>query len=124
MATGEVGPDRWTFREQTALELIDHVRAEDFDVAVSYRMPVDHGFVQMWEAVLGDFKSIPILPIFVNAAAPPVPTYRRARQLGEIRRPLRDAFRQAGAVCRVGRPLARSSAAVDQGCAAWNFARA
>jgi 2,3-dihydroxyphenylpropionate 1,2-dioxygenase len=59
------------------------LRAEDFDVAVSYRMPVDHGFVQMWEAVLGDFKSIPILPIFVNAAAPPVPTYRRARQLGE-----------------------------------------
>ena len=26
----------------------------------------------------------PILPIFVNAAAPPVPTYRRARQLGEL----------------------------------------
>ena len=57
--------------EKTALELVDHVRAEDFDVAVSYRMPVDHGFVQMWEAVLGDFKSVPILPIFVNAAAPP-----------------------------------------------------
>jgi 2,3-dihydroxyphenylpropionate 1,2-dioxygenase len=37
----------------------------------------------MWEAVLGDFKSVPILPIFVNAAAPPIPTYRRARQLGE-----------------------------------------
>ena len=69
--------------EKTALELIDHVRSEDFDVAVSYRMPVDHGFVQMWEAVLGDFKSIPILPIFVNAAAPPIPTYRRARQLGK-----------------------------------------
>ena len=69
--------------EQTALALVDHARAEDFDVAVSYRMPVDHGFVQMWEAILGDFKSVPILPIFVNAAAPPVPTYRRARQLGK-----------------------------------------
>jgi 2,3-dihydroxyphenylpropionate 1,2-dioxygenase len=69
--------------EQTALDLVDHVRAEDFDVAVSYRMPVDHGFVQMWEAILGDFKSMLILPIFVNAAAPPVPTYRRARRLGE-----------------------------------------
>jgi 2,3-dihydroxyphenylpropionate 1,2-dioxygenase len=69
--------------ENTALELVDHARAEDFDVAVSYRMPVDHGFVQMWEAMLGDFRSVPILPIFVNAAAPPLPTYRRARQLGE-----------------------------------------
>jgi 2,3-dihydroxyphenylpropionate 1,2-dioxygenase len=69
--------------EETALELVDHVRAEAFDVAVSYRMPVDHGFVQMWEAVLGDFRLIPIVPIFVNAAAPPLPTYHRARQLGE-----------------------------------------
>ena len=101
--------------EKTALELVDHVRSEDFDVAVSYRMPVDHGFVQMWEAVLGDFKSVPILPIFVNAAAPPVPTYRRARQLGRIRRSFRDAFGQTGTVCRIGRPVARSAAAVDQG---------
>jgi 2,3-dihydroxyphenylpropionate 1,2-dioxygenase len=69
--------------EQTALTLLDHVRADDFDVALSYRMPVDHGFVQMWEAMLGDFRSIPIVPIFVNGAAPPLPTYRRARMLGE-----------------------------------------
>ncbi|WP_025036279.1 3-carboxyethylcatechol 2,3-dioxygenase [Bradyrhizobium sp. DOA9] len=69
--------------EETALALIDHLRGEDFDVAVSYRMPVDHGFVQIWEAMLGDFRSIPMLPIFINGAAPPVPTYRRARQLGE-----------------------------------------
>jgi len=65
--------------EQTALTLLEHVRADDFDVALSYRMPVDHGFVQMWEAMLGDFRSIPIVPIFVNGAAPPLPTYRRAR---------------------------------------------
>jgi 2,3-dihydroxyphenylpropionate 1,2-dioxygenase len=69
--------------ENEALALVDHLRAEDFDVALSYRMPVDHGFVQMWEAVLGNFNSIPILPVFVNAAAPPIPSYRRARQLGE-----------------------------------------
>lgn len=69
--------------EDLALALVDHVRADDFDVALSYRMPVDHGFVQMWEATLGDFKSIPLLPIFVNGAAPPLPTYRRARLLGE-----------------------------------------
>ncbi len=69
--------------ENTALDLVDHLRSEDFDVAVSYRMPVDHGFVQIWEAMLGDFTSIPLLPIFVNGAAPPLPTYRRARLLGE-----------------------------------------
>lgn len=69
--------------EKTALEIAEHLRSEDFDVAVSYRMAVDHGFVQMWEAILGDCTSIQLVPIFVNGAAPPIPTYRRARQLGE-----------------------------------------
>lgn len=69
--------------EDTALELADYLRAADFDVALSYRMPVDHGFVQMWEAMFGNFRSIPLLPIFVNGAAPPLPTYRRTRMLGE-----------------------------------------
>lgn len=69
--------------EEIALKLVDHLRADNFDVALSYRMPVDHGFVQMWEATLGNFGSVPLLPIFVNGAAPPLPTYRRARLLGE-----------------------------------------
>jgi 2,3-dihydroxyphenylpropionate 1,2-dioxygenase len=69
--------------EQTALALVEYVRSDGFDVAVSYRMPVDHGFVQIWEAMLGDFRSVPILPIFVNGTAPPIPSYKRARQLGE-----------------------------------------
>src|SRR5882757_7445671 len=69
--------------EEMALKLVDHLRADDFDVELSYRMPVDHGFVQMWEAMLGDFGSVPLVPIFVNGAAPPLPTYRRARLLGE-----------------------------------------
>lgn len=69
--------------EEIALALTDHVRADGFDVALSYRMPVDHGFVQMWEAMFGDFRMIPIVPIFVNGAAPPLPTYKRARELGE-----------------------------------------
>jgi 2,3-dihydroxyphenylpropionate 1,2-dioxygenase len=69
--------------EEVALALLEHVRADDFDAALSYRMHVDHGFVQMWEAMLGDFRSIPIIPVFVNAAAPPLPSYRRVRRLGE-----------------------------------------
>jgi 2,3-dihydroxyphenylpropionate 1,2-dioxygenase len=68
--------------EDTALALVEHVLADDFDVALSYRMPVDHGFIQMWEAMFGDFRALSIVPVFVNAAAAPLPTYRRARQLG------------------------------------------
>lgn len=69
--------------EAFALELLDAVRAADFDAAVSYRMPVDHGFVQIWEAMFGTFGRVPIVPIFVNCAAPPLPTYPRTKAFGE-----------------------------------------
>lgn len=69
--------------EDVALDLLNAVRAVDIDVSVSYDMVVDHGFVQIWEAMWGDFVRYPIVPIFVNSIAPPLPTYRRARMLGE-----------------------------------------
>jgi 2,3-dihydroxyphenylpropionate 1,2-dioxygenase len=69
--------------EDFALRVLHAAREADFDPAVSYRMPVDHGFVQMWEAMFGNFQRFPIVPVFVNCAAPPLPTYRRARRLGE-----------------------------------------
>jgi 2,3-dihydroxyphenylpropionate 1,2-dioxygenase len=69
--------------EEFALTVLDAARRADFDIAVSFDMTVDHGFVQMWEAMWGEFNRYPIIPIFVNSIAPPLPTYRRARQLGE-----------------------------------------
>lgn len=69
--------------EAFALDLLDAVRASDIDSSVSFDMIVDHGFVQMWEAMFGNFTRYPIVPIFVNAIARPMPTYRRARLLGE-----------------------------------------
>ena len=68
--------------EAYALQILDAVRAADIDAAVSYKMMLDHGFIQMSEAIFGRFDPYPIVPIFINAAAPPVPTYRRARMLG------------------------------------------
>ena len=69
--------------EDFALALLDAVRDADIDAAVSFDMIVDHGFVQMWELMFGGFATLPIIPIFVNAVAPPLPTYRRARLLGQ-----------------------------------------
>lgn len=69
--------------EEFSLKVLDAVRRADIDLAVSFDMTVDHGFVQMWEAMWGDFNRYPIIPIFVNSIAPPLPTYRRARQLGD-----------------------------------------
>jgi 2,3-dihydroxyphenylpropionate 1,2-dioxygenase len=56
---------------------------DNFDIAVSRNMVVDHGFLQLWEEALGSFKVVPIIPLFVNCAAPPLPSYQRVRELGE-----------------------------------------
>ncbi|KXV13065.1 3-(2,3-dihydroxyphenyl)propionate dioxygenase [Caballeronia megalochromosomata] len=66
-----------------ALQLSEMLLHEGVDVAVSYRMEVDHGFVQIWERMFGNFSRFPTIPIFINCAAPPLPTFKRARLLGE-----------------------------------------
>jgi 2,3-dihydroxyphenylpropionate 1,2-dioxygenase len=66
-----------------AHDLARFVMARDVDLALSLRMKVDHGFVQVWEKMTGTFGDYPLIPIFINCAAPPLPPYRRARKLGE-----------------------------------------
>ncbi|MCL6692996.1 3-carboxyethylcatechol 2,3-dioxygenase [Pseudomonas sp. R3.Fl] len=53
------------------------------DAAVSYRMQVDHGFAEPLEQLLGGLGNYPVLPVFINAVAPPLPSFQRARLLGE-----------------------------------------
>ncbi|MEM6625159.1 MAG: 3-carboxyethylcatechol 2,3-dioxygenase [Pseudomonadota bacterium] len=69
--------------ETLALELLDAVRHAEIDLAVSFDMIVDHGFVQIWETMWGDFTRYPIIPIFINCVADPIPTYNRVIKLGE-----------------------------------------
>jgi 2,3-dihydroxyphenylpropionate 1,2-dioxygenase len=69
--------------ERFASDILGAVRAAEIDAAMSYDMVVDHGFVQMWEIMFGRADKYPIVPIFVNCAAPPLPTYPRARALGK-----------------------------------------
>jgi 2,3-dihydroxyphenylpropionate 1,2-dioxygenase len=66
-----------------ALALAQHLIAQSFDPAVSRRMWVDHGVAQPLQLLFGGLDSPPILPIFINAAAPPaIPTVARVLQLG------------------------------------------
>lgn len=52
------------------------------DVALSYRMRVDHGAAQPLELLSGRYRLGAILPVFVNCAAPPLPRFARIRALG------------------------------------------
>ena len=66
-----------------AIACATHLMKEDFDVAVSYAMQVDHGFSSVLHHVLGAIDARPVIPIFVNALCHPRPAFRRCREFGE-----------------------------------------
>lgn len=51
-----------------------------FDLALSYSLTVDHGIVQGYEMVTG--TAVPLVPLVVNTAAPPLPALERCVALG------------------------------------------
>lgn len=70
--------------EPVALALAEHLMEADFDIAVSRRMRVDHGFAQALQLLWGGLKTPPVIPFFMNAVAQPgIPRVRRCRALGE-----------------------------------------
>lgn len=69
--------------EDLALSMAQSCIADGVDVAVSYRMQVDHGAVQPVELLSGLHPLSRIIPVFVNSAAPPRPKFARVRALGE-----------------------------------------
>jgi len=66
-----------------AVDAVQFVRAEDVDIAVSYKMTIDHGFSQTINNMLGGLSARPTIPIFINCIAPPLVPFRRSRLLGE-----------------------------------------
>jgi 2,3-dihydroxyphenylpropionate 1,2-dioxygenase len=69
---------------ESAVALATSLMEADFDIAVSRRMRVDHGFVQPLQMLWGSLDTPPVIPLFVNAvAAPGIPRVRRCRALGE-----------------------------------------
>ena len=75
-------PGRLDVPESLARACATHLVREDFDVAVSYAMTVDHGFSSILHYTLGAIDARPVVPIFVNALSEPRPSLRRCRMLG------------------------------------------
>ncbi|MEQ6437140.1 3-carboxyethylcatechol 2,3-dioxygenase [Comamonas sp. w2-DMI] len=71
--------------EEEAIALADYLMDQHFDIAVSRRMQVDHGFSQALQFLWCDeLLTPPIIPIFVNAVAQPgIPRMTRCKELGE-----------------------------------------
>jgi 2,3-dihydroxyphenylpropionate 1,2-dioxygenase len=70
--------------EGVAVSLATHLMDSDFDIAVSRRMEVDHGFVQSLQLLWGGLQTPAVVPVFVNAVAQPgIARLRRCKALGE-----------------------------------------
>jgi AmmeMemoRadiSam system protein B len=65
-----------------AEDLLDKLVNADFDMAYSQDAVLGHAFAAVYEWVIEDRK-IPVVPIFVNAYLPPLPTARRCEKLGK-----------------------------------------
>ena len=77
-------PGQLNVDADAALALATRLMDEDFDLAVSRRMQVDHGFAQALQLLWGGLDTPPVLPIFLNAVAQPgIPRLRRCRALGQ-----------------------------------------
>jgi 2,3-dihydroxyphenylpropionate 1,2-dioxygenase len=68
--------------EDRATDLARSVLRAGVDTAISYDMQVDHGGVQPLEWLSESYPLFRVIPIFVNCAAPPLPTFERVRALG------------------------------------------
>jgi 2,3-dihydroxyphenylpropionate 1,2-dioxygenase len=64
-----------------AWSIRDALATAGFDPSLSYALTVDHGVVQSYDIVRGRAE-IPLVPLVVNTAAPPLPSMERCVQLG------------------------------------------
>lgn len=68
--------------ESRAWSCAEHTLNEGVDVAISYRMDVDHGGAQPIELLSAKVPLTRMIPIFVNCALAPRPRMERVRALG------------------------------------------
>jgi len=60
----------------------DGLARDGFDIALSYALTVDHGIVQCYDMLAGK-AGLPLVPLVVNTAAPPLPSMSRCVALGK-----------------------------------------
>ncbi|WP_172292073.1 3-carboxyethylcatechol 2,3-dioxygenase [Pseudoruegeria sp. HB172150] len=67
---------------QLAMDCARHMHRHDFDTAISHDMKVDHGLTVPLIQLTGALARYDVLPIFINCAADPRPSFRRSRLFG------------------------------------------
>ncbi len=71
--------------EELAHYLLGEVMESGFDLAFSAEMQLDHGFMSPLHFIMPEMD-IPIVPLFQNCSASPMPSLKRCYQLGQALR--------------------------------------
>ena len=66
---------------ELAWSVHDGLARAGFDLSLSYALTADHGLAQSYDMVCGT-AGIPMVPLIVNTAAPPLPSMERCVELG------------------------------------------
>lgn len=90
IGTAAVGTKDWHLESgplrvprELALSCIRFLQSRDFDLALSHDMKVDHGITIPLYKLTGALNRYNVLPVFINCAADPRPSFRRVRAFGE-----------------------------------------
>lgn len=84
VSSGEHGTPKGELVADSVLgqHICNILMANDFDVAFSTRLTVDHGISHAFQWIAQPI-GIPIVPIVINCFAPPLPSLKRIRSFGE-----------------------------------------
>lgn len=84
---GEAGVPKYKVKvhQELARFLLREAIDSGFDLSFSLDMPLDHAFMCPLHFIMPEMD-IPIVPLFQNSYAPPIPSPRRCYQLGEVLR--------------------------------------
>lgn len=90
IGTAAVGTKDWHLESgplrvprELALSCVRYLQSRDFDLALSHDMKVDHGITIPLYKLTGALNRYNVLPVFINCAADPRPSFRRVRAFGE-----------------------------------------
>jgi 2,3-dihydroxyphenylpropionate 1,2-dioxygenase len=75
--------ERLTIPADLVTALSKELLAHHFDIAHCRGVVLDHGFGQPIHYLLADLASVPLVPIAVNCASPPLPTATRVFSFGQ-----------------------------------------
>jgi 2,3-dihydroxyphenylpropionate 1,2-dioxygenase len=83
MGAGEHGTPEGTLPTDPAFgrEILESLLTDEFDVAFSAKLTIDHGITHAIQYVLPDL-GVPVVPLVINAFAPPLPRLQRCLDLG------------------------------------------